>query len=130
MEPERWGDQAFTDWAEGTAQSDVVDRDLARHLRRCLTAARRLAAFWESADRSKAPDDWRARVDVALGPRAWRPQLELAEALLERTEDPETFERVAALFPVVTNQPFLDGIDHATWLQDRERGGPGGSIAG
>lgn len=130
MEPERWGEQAFTDWAEGAAQSEVVDRDVARRLRRCLTAARRLADFWRSADRTAAPADWRARVDMALGIRAWRPELELAEELLERRADAATFERVAELFPVVTNQPFLDGIDHATWLQDREPGGPGGTIGG
>lgn len=119
MDPCRWTDQAFVDWTESVAASSTVDRQIATRLRRCLNAGRKLAAFWAAAETGSAPTEWRSRVDVALGVRAWRPQLELAQAMLESAPTEETFDRVAALFPVVTNQPFLDGIDYATWRDRR-----------
>lgn len=133
MDPDRWGEQAFADWVDGVALSTPLDRETARFVRRCVTAARKLAAYWRDADRARAPDDWRARVDLALGARAWRPQLELAHRLLDREPDPHLFARVSELFPVVTNQPFLDGIGYEEWLrerlQDRPEAEPGGTIA-
>ena len=117
-EPARWNDQAFADWADGVAQGEPIGRNLARHIRRCLAAGRRIAAFWRDADISPEPDDWRSGVDVALGNRAWRPQLDLAMAILERSPDPEVFDRVASLFPVVHHQPFLDDITYDEWLGD------------
>lgn len=117
-EPHRWSDQAFVDWSESILMSGTVDKETARHLRRIVNAARRIAAFWASADVVPAADDWRSRVDIALGARAWRPQLDLALHLLERDRDEASFAAVAALFPVVMHQPFLDGIDYATWSED------------
>jgi hypothetical protein len=129
MEPGRWNEQAFVDWSEAVAVDTPIDKELARHVRRCLMAGRRLAAFWVDRESDGVPEDWRARVDIALGVRAWRPQLDLAFALLARSGDESTFERVGALFPVVNNLPFLDGIDYETWRQDRLDGSSGGSIA-
>ena len=120
-EPDRWSEQAFADWADGVAQGYVADREVARSVRRCLTAGRRLATFWSQTEESPDADDWRQRVDIALGSRAWRPQLELAMALLARSPDPETFDRVGELFAVVNHQPFLDGIGYDEWLQEHRR---------
>lgn len=132
MDPDRWGEQAFADWLEGVSLSTSIDRETAKYVRRCVTAARKLAAHWSDADRSRAPDEWRGRVDLALGAKAWRPQLELAQSLLERHPDEGLFDRVCELFPVVTNQPFLDGIDYDEWLRNRSQDhpdtGPGGTI--
>ena len=130
MDPGRWGEQAFADWLDGVALSASIDRETARFVRRCVSAARKLAAYWSDADRSRAPDDWRGRVDLSLGARAWRPQLELARSLLDRHPDPVLFDRVRELFPVVTNQPFLDGIEYDQWLQDRSQDRPEGEAGG
>jgi hypothetical protein len=119
MEPEQWHDQAIADWAEAIG-NDELDGTSARLVRRVLGVARRLVGFWDRASQP-APDDWRSRVDVALGAKAWRPQLELAEHLLETSSDEETFDVVAALFPLVRNQPFLDGIAYDDWLEGRGR---------
>ena len=128
MDPGRWNDQAFADWVDAVSLTEGIDREVTKLLRRCLNAARRLAAFWVAADTARAPDDWRGRVDLALGVRAWRPQLDLARLLLERNGDRATFERVAELFPVVTNQPFLDGIDYQDWVHGSVDPGAGGTI--
>ena len=69
-----------------------------------------------------------ARVDTALGIKAWRPQLDLATELLARSDDESTFERVSALFRVVNNLPYLDGVDYETWRQGRPDGSVGSSI--
>lgn len=126
-EPGRWNDQAFQDWADGIASAEGMDRTTSRFVRRSLKAGQRLAAFWISQG-GAAPDDWRARVDMALGARAWRPQLELAEYLLERDQSEDVFVAVVSLFPVVHHQPFLDGVSFEEWLELREQTGPGGSI--
>lgn len=128
MESDRWTEQAFVDWVEGVGTSESIDREVARYVRRCVNAARKLAAFWSDGDVADPPHEWRSRVDMALGTRAWRPQLDLAMALLDRTPTPETFEVVSVLFPVVANQPFLDGIDFDEWLENREVPGPGDTI--
>ncbi len=114
MEPDRWTDQAFSDWAESAASGPDVDRTVARYLRRVIGAARRLSAHWQDAAQP-GPDDWRSRVDVALGARAWRPQLELAIHLLETAPDEARFDVVASLFPVVMHTPFMDGITYDEW---------------
>lgn len=116
-DPRGWHDQAFADWAETVTSGDALDRDTAKWIRRIVGAARKLAAFWSERDLDHAPDDWRSRVDVAMGPRAWRPQLELAEHLLDLSPDEEAFSVVVDLFPVVRNQPFMDGITYREWLE-------------
>lgn len=128
MDPGRWNDQAFADWVDTVSLAEGIDREVTKLLRRCLNAGRRLAAFWDAADTARAPDDWRGRVDLALGVRAWRPQLDLAQLLLERTGDRHAFERVAELFPVVMNQPFLDGIGYEAWVDGSADPGGGGTI--
>lgn len=118
-EPDRWHDQAFADWGEAVGSSYSLDRESARSVRRCLNAGRKLQMFWEGRTTAKAPPEWRSRVDMALGARAWRPQLELAEYLLARDGDEDVFDVVAALFPLVRNQPFMDGISYDGWVANR-----------
>ena len=126
-EPDRWNAQAFQDWAEGVASGATMDRMTARFVRRSLRAGQKLATFW-AAHTGHRPEDWRARVDMALGARAWRPQLELAEYLLERDRTEDAFHAVTALFPVVHNQPFLDGVSFEEWQEVQDQPGSGGSI--
>ena len=120
MEPQRCTEQFYVDWAEGVAGGPDVDKVSARHVRRSLTMARKLGAFWSARGPTTGPDDWRSRIDLALGARAWRPQLDLAEYLLQRDGSPEAFEVVSTLFPVVNNQPFLDGVTFEDWKQGEE----------
>lgn len=117
-QPEAWGPQAFADWAEEVAAGGMT-RDQARAVRRCLRAAQRLGDFWAGDRAAVTADDWRTRVDVALGARAWRPALELAQAGLEHEPSPELFAEVQERFRVVNSQPWLEGIDFDTWRSSR-----------
>jgi len=121
--PEAWNEQAFADWA-GDALADVADlpRPVHRELRRCLQAARKLQAFWSSPQIAPAGDggDWRSLVDIALGARAWRPTLELARLGLENAPSPELFAEVKKRFRVVYSERWMEDVDFATWLADRE----------
>lgn len=118
-EPQRCTEQFYVDWAEGIGGSPDMDKVSARYVRRCLNMARKLAGFWGERGTVTEPRDWQSRVDVALGPRAWRPQLDLAEHLLERDGSTEAFAVVSGLFPVVNNQPFLDGVTFEQWQEGR-----------
>ena len=84
--PESWTDAMLTDWAEETlGGGSAPSRDLARELRRCVRAARKMRDFWLDPPPGVPSDagEWRTRVDVALGIRAWRPLLGIAQAGLE-----------------------------------------------
>jgi hypothetical protein len=119
--PSSLNDQAIADWADSVATAYEVDRAGARYVRRCLNVSRKLAAFWSGrAPGSGDPDDWRSRVDLALGVRAWRPQLELAQHLLEDSPAQDTYLRAAGLFRLVNNQPFLDGMSFEKWYETRK----------
>ncbi len=90
-------------------------------MRRCMRMAEKLRDFWERGEAAVAADDWRTRVDVALGPRAWRPALELAQHGLDAVPSPELFDEVNGRFRVVNSEPWMDGIDYDTWLaQEKE----------
>lgn len=123
MEPDHCSELSVSDWAEALAASGTVAREDLRHVRRAMRVALKLAGFWGSADpaRRSAETDWMTRVDIASGPPAWRPTLELARAALEREPSPELFEHVAQRFRLVTNQPFAGGADFDSWLGDRAR---------
>jgi len=117
-DPAAWGDQAFSDWANDTLiDAGSLPKEAVREVRRCLRAARKLQVFWSSATDTAvtAGDDWRTRVDVALGPRAWRPALDLARIGLERAPSPELFDQVKQRFPVVNLDRWMEGVDYATW---------------
>ena len=119
--PADWGERAFADWAEGIQHVEGLDKVSARYVRRCMNAGRKLAAFWSDRGSEVASDEWRSRVDVALGARAWRPLLDLAEHELERTGAEGAFVVVSGLFPLVRNQPYLDGVGYGEWLESESR---------
>lgn len=121
MEPDRWNDVAVSDWAESVAASGEIDRRDLRSLRRVMRMALKLARFWASPDgeRHTAESDWMTRVDIASGPPAWRPTLDLAANALDRTPDPELFAHVAERFRMVNNQPFAGGVGYEAWLEER-----------
>lgn len=119
MDPDRWDARSIEEWASSLAATGEIDRDSARHVRRIIRVATKLHGFWMDPQVAVAPDDWRSRVDVALGARAWRPVLDLAEHILEQEGTEASFDAVSELFPVVHNQPFLDGIDYEAWRHDR-----------
>ncbi len=113
-DPSSWGGPAFGDWAEEVAGA-VPTRSQARAIRRCLRAAERLRDFWAGDRAQVAADDWRTRVDVALGARAWRPTLELAMEGLTEQPGEELFLEVKRRFRIVNSQPWMDGVDFETW---------------
>jgi hypothetical protein len=122
MMPDQWGDQAVVDWAEEVSAVATVDKVSAKHLRRIVRIAGRLQQFWESD--SRLHDDgieWRSRVDIALGPRAWRPMLELAMHLLAETPSEDLFDRVGELFKVVNNAEWMGGVPYDEWLAGNRR---------
>ena len=119
--PEAWDDSILAEWADeaGGAGGDPVPRPAAREVRRCLRSARRLRDFWLDGSGAGAVDgdDWRTRVDVALGGRAWRPTLSLAQMGLQESPSPELFDEVKARFRVVNSERWMDGIDYDAWLE-------------
>jgi hypothetical protein len=119
--PQSLNDQAIQDWSDGVAAGYELDRQGAKYVRRCLNSARRLASFWvERESRNEDPVDWPSRVDLALGVRAWRPQLELAQHMLEVAPSYETYESASRLFRLVNNEPFLDDMTYEVWLTARQ----------
>jgi hypothetical protein len=116
--PTSLNDQMIQDWTEAVAGNYEIDRVGAKYVRRCVTAARKLSSFWAAWDPAiESPQEWPSRVDLALGVRAWRPQMELALHLLVEDPDATTYERAAQLFRVVNNQPYLDGMTYEVWLE-------------
>lgn len=118
MSPEAWNEQSFADWADDTLV-DAADlpREAVREVRRCLRAAQQLQAFWAKSEHTVSDhDDWRSRVDIALGPRAWRPTLHLAQLGLDNAPSEELFLEVKERFAVVYSERWMDGIDFEDWI--------------
>ena len=118
MSPESWNDQSFADWANETlADAAELPREAVRELRRCLRSAQKLQTFW-AGEHSAVSDhaDWRSRVDIALGPKAWRPTLALARVGLETAPNEELFLEVKERFAVVNSERWMDGIDFEEWV--------------
>jgi hypothetical protein len=121
VDPEAWGEQAFSDWATDTlVGAEALPKTAVREVRRSLRAAQKLQAFW-AGDHSQVSDhdDWRTRVDIALGARAWRPLLDLARIGLEECPDEGLYEQVKERFAVVTSDRWMDGISFDQWRASR-----------
>lgn len=120
MDPEGWNEQAFADWAgEALVDAAELPRAALREIRRCLRAAQKLQAFWASPENTVSDhDDWRSRVDIALGPRAWRPTLDLARIGLSEFPSEELFVEVQKRFAVVNSERWMDGIEFEEWLRN------------
>ncbi len=115
-EPGAWSSQAVSDWIEGTAASEEIDRTAAKYLRRIVKMAEKLRTFWSVDPRvSNDAIAWESRVDLAFGPRAWRPVLDLANHLFESQPTEKLFGTVGDLFRIVNNRPWLDGISYDQW---------------
>jgi hypothetical protein len=120
--PDQWNDVSIADWAEGVATATEVDKVSAKHLRRIVRVAGRLQQFWESDGRlDDRGIDWRSRVDIASGPKAWRPVLELGIHLLDSDPSEELYARVAALFRVVNNAEWMEGTTYDEWFAGNQR---------
>lgn len=120
-EPNDWSAQAVSDWIEGVATSANVDKVSAKYLRRVVKMAEKLQTFWSVDPRAGKGDiGWRSRVDLAFGPRAWRPVLELANHLLEVEPTEELFDTVGELFRIVNNRPWLDGGSYDEWFSESQ----------
>ncbi len=118
MNPAGWNEQAFADWAgEALGEAAELPKEAIREVRRCLRAGQKMQAFW-LGERSAVSDhdDWRSRVDIALGPRAWRPTLALARVGLEDAPDEELYEEVKARFAIVNSERWMDGVDFDQWM--------------
>ena len=115
--PEDWTSERAAEWIQDAFPEGPPDREAARHLRRAMRTSIKLAEFWRDPDRTAPADplDWRARIDIALGARAWRPLLDLARVGLERAPTEELFETVKELFPLVENDRWMDGVSYETW---------------
>lgn len=119
MSPGALTDQAISDWMEGVASSGDLDKRSAKYLRRLVRTARSLASFWESDVRAGDPGlDWRTRVDIAMGPRAWRPVLELSQYVLVLRSSEEVFDSVRGLFRLVNGGPWLEGMSYEEWREE------------
>lgn len=112
-----WPDAALADWVEGIAASGALDREVGRELRRVVRVAQKLRDFWLDPPDGHPPDhgDWRARVDIAQGARAWRPLLAIARIGLERDPDAAVFEEVKARLRVVTGERWMEGVSFEEW---------------
>lgn len=121
-QPDTWTDQALADWAEAAASVEGVDRTSAKSLRRVLNTGSKLRSFWMADARVSDPSiGWKSRVDIALGPKAWRPVLDLGLHDLDVSPDESTFEVVGEMFRVVNNRPWLEGVSYEEWLADSQR---------
>ena len=116
MRPVGWNDQMLVDWADGISATADLDRELSKHLRRIARVAEKLQRFWiEDPRRDDQTLDWRSRVDLSLGVRAWRPLLDMAMYELERRPSADDFDDVASLFRVVHGTEWLDGMSFDDW---------------
>ena len=116
-------DSALADWIDGIATSMEVDKPVARELRRVLRATQKLRDFWIAPAEGRPPDhdDWRTKVDIGLGTKAWRPLLEIARHGLDDAPSDELFEQVKDRFRVVSGERWMDGIGYEQWLAEQPR---------
>ncbi len=82
--------------------------------------ARRLREFWVEPPQGAPSDagDWRTRVDVAFGARAWRPVLSIAQVGLRETPSEELFEEAKLRFREVNGAPWMDGVSYDEWAAE------------
>ena len=115
--PDSWGEQAFVDWANETlGEAAELPRQAIREVRRSLRSAQKLQAFWaSSASAVSDHDDWRSKVDIALGPKAWRSTLDLARIGLDDSPCEEIYLEVKERFSVVNSERWMDGVGFEEW---------------
>lgn len=121
--PGSWDDATLGEWLDGLAQDGDggYSKDTGRELRRCLRCAVRMRDFWLIDDSSRPDDlgDWRTRVDLAMGARAWRPTLALAQEGLRTSPSPELYEEVRTRFRVVNSERWMEDVSYAEWCEEQ-----------
>jgi hypothetical protein len=122
MTPDALTEQMITDWWDAVSVTTDLDKQSAKLLRRVVRAAQKLAAFWATDTRAGDSDlDWRTRVDIAMGPRAWRPVLDISQHLLETHPTEEAFVSVGGLFRIVNGETWMDGASYDEWRAESGR---------
>lgn len=123
FDPAAWPDSALADWMETFATSAYIDKEIGRELRRIGRAAQKLRQFWLDPAPNRPPDhgDWRTRVDIGLGVRAWRPLLAMARLGLSREPTAELYGDVKDRFRVVTGERWMEGVTFDEWLAQAHR---------
>lgn len=118
LDPDEWSDAALADWIAAAAEVVSPDKEVARELRRVLRIAHKLREFWVAGASGRPEDhgDWRTRVDIAIGPKAWRPLLALARLGLARQPSRELFEEVKQRFRVVSAERWMEGVEYDEWI--------------
>lgn len=119
--PDAVNDDRLEEWAiEVTGEGAPPSRATAREIRRVLRATRKLRDFWAGPPAGVPSDagDWRTRVDLALGVRAWRPLLGIAQAGLDEDPSPELFDEARRLFREVHGSGWMEGVGYDEWLSD------------
>lgn len=121
MNPEDWADHALEEWGLDTVSSgSKPSKVLGRELRRCVRAARKLRDFWLQPPENTPSDagDWRTRVDLVLGARAWRPALEIARDGLAVEPSEELFDEARRRFREVHGTEWMAGRSYEEWLEE------------
>jgi hypothetical protein len=118
-QPGQWTDDVLADWAADATAGAVPPKPVAREIRRCLRTAIKLRDFW-LRDEVRPDDhgDWRSRVDLAMGPRAWRPPLDIARMGLDEAPTEALFLEVQKRFRVVYNDRWMEESSFSEWLAD------------
>lgn len=119
--PAEWGEARIVSWAVDLF-AVPPDPNAARLVRRAMRVSHKLAVFWRDPPVDVPADagDWRTRVDLAAGARAWRPVLELARLGLDESPSRELFEEVGRLFRLVHHQHWMDGASYEEWLREND----------
>lgn len=119
MRPDAWTEQSFADWA-GDLASEPLGKTEARAIRQVVRVANKLQQFWLGHAQASEDTPWHSRVDLAVGPKAWRPTLDIAMAGLLARPDPELYEEVQMRFRLVNSQGWMDGVAYEDWLAEHE----------
>ena len=113
LEPGSWDDAAFADWVEARSQdAATLDREAVKIVKRAVRRSLRLQRYWLA--KQTGPEDWRMRVDEALGSAGWRPGLDLAEWGMRTHPDPELFEELGRRFRATNFRPLP--LSYEEWL--------------
>ncbi len=118
--PEVWGEQSFADWANDTlVEAADLPKQAIREVRRSLRAAQKMQSFWANSQSTVSDhDDWRSKVDISLGPKAWRPTLDLARVGLDHSPCEELFDEVRERFAVVNSERWMEGVTYDEWSEN------------
>ena len=120
--PEHWNESAAAEWAEELFVMRAPEPEVLRHIRRAVRMSLKLAEFWRDPPESMTLDtgEWRARVDIALGARAWRPVLDTARIGLASSPTEELFTEAKNLFRVVHHSFWMEGVSYREWLESAQ----------